>query len=192
MKRFLCIVISAFLVFGTIGCNTSQKEKNKKEKTTSEESTSNVTDFHRDPCKATYDDYINVKTGSSYDDAVKVLGKPNKAVSSSDSITYIWQGEGNKNISLIVKKKKVISKSESAIDPGNQAVTIEQYNKLKEGMTLNEVEDILGKGSMVYEEKTDDYLRNMYAYYNEDGSSIMVNFRDGKLYSMCQNNLDAK
>lgn len=192
MKRFLCVILSAFLLFSVAGCNSSKDKKTTKTEAKSEEKTSGVTVFHKDPCKATYDDYINVKSGSSYDDAVKILGKPNKAVLSSDNITYIWQGKDDKSISLVVKDKVVISKSESSLDSGNESVTIDQYNKLKEGMTLKEAEDILGKGSMIYEEKTDEFLRDMYAYYNEDGSSIILNFRDGKLYSMCQNNLDAK
>ena len=40
------------------------------------------------------------------------------------------------------------------------------------------------------EEQMDGYVRSFYSYKNDDNSTAIITYHDGKLYSKCQNNLD--
>lgn len=190
MKKIVCFMLSMILIIGLVGCGSSKKaDKVATSKPSKKIVTPVVNVINKNQSTATYDQYINVGVGDSYEKAVSVLGKPNKEVQSDNNVTYVWEGDNGKTISLVVENNKVTSKSESSLTEANASVTLDQFNQLKEGMTLEQAEAILGKGSMVYEEKTSEFDRKMYAYYNTDGSSIILNFRDGTLYSMSKNNI---
>ena len=192
MKRVLSILLVVISLFTFCGCGSSKKSgKDNSTDTTKVEDKKEIIEVLNEEVKnISYDQYVNVKVGSKYKEVEKVLGEANKVKTVGDVKTYFWEGENDKGISLEVKDGVVISKSQSSLFEGNKEVTIDMYNQLKEGMSLDEVEGILGKGQLTMEEEEDGYLRTIYAYYNEDGSSIILNYRDGSLYSMSKNRLD--
>ena len=127
--------------------------------------------------------------GVTYNEAVKSLGEPNKVIKQDEDYIYIWDCGDNKTISVVIRDGVVVSKSEGLLDSKSPQVTEDQYNKLKEGMAIEEAFDVLGVGILTSEEKTDDYVKKIYAYNNSDGSSLILTFRDDKLYSMSENRI---
>lgn len=195
MKKVIAVVTSALLCFGLIGCKGSNKENEtatagKNETTTSTVAQKETKVFHEDKGTATYDNFLEVKVGESYDDTVKELGEPNKLVTEGGTNTYFWTLENGGSISVIVDDGKIVSMSQGLLSGKSTSITIDQYNQLQEGMTIEEVQAIAGSGTLTTEEQMDGYVRTFYSYRNEDNSSAIITYHDGKLYSKCQNNLD--
>lgn len=192
MRRVLSLVLVSVFLLCLSGCGSSKSKKKDDEVNTSkvEESKETIKVLNEELSNVSYDQYVNIKVGDKLNNVEKELGEANKVKSVGEVKTYSWEGEGGKGLSLEVKDGVVISKAQFNLSEGNKEVKIDMYNQLKEGMTQEEVEGILGKGQLTMEENTDGYLRTMYSYYNENGSSLILNYRDGVLYSMSKNRLD--
>lgn len=194
MKKVIAVVTSAILCFGLVGCKGSNKGEETdtaNNKTTTSTVAQKETKVFSEEKKAdTYDDFLKVEVGESYDDTVKELGEPNKLVTEGDTDTYFWSLENGGSISAIVKDGKVVSISQGLLTGESTSITIEQYNQLQDGMTIEEVQAIAGSGTLTTEEQMDGYVRSFYSYKNDNNSSAIITYHDGKLYSKCQNNLD--
>lgn len=194
MKKVIAIVTAAVLCFSLAGCKGSNK-KNESSTADKNKATATVVQketkvFHEDKAAATYDNFLEVSVGEKYDDAVKELGEPNKLVTEGGTDTYFWTLKNGGSISAIVKDGKIISRSQGLLTGKSTGITLEQYNKLEDGMTVEEVQAIAGSGTLTTEEQMDGYVRSFYSYRNEDDSSVIITYHDGKLYSKCKNNLD--
>lgn len=192
MKKIIILLLSSFLIFSAIGCNSSSSSSTD-ESSTSNENVSKNEFFHDAVSQATYDDYLSLKVDQTYDDATKLLGDPNSATHDGDKTTYNWKAKNGGSISIVVENNIIISKSQGNLKTGYTTVTLEQFNKLTDNITLDEVKDILGDGKLILEENgsdgSSDFIKTMYAYYNDDLSNIILTFRDGKLYGKSNNNL---
>ena len=194
MKTVIAVVTSAILCFSLVGCKGSNKEKEtdtaNNETTTSTVAQKETKVFSEEKKAATYDNFLKVEVGESYDDTVKELGEPNKLVTEGDTNTYFWTLENGGSISAIVEYGKIVSMSQGLLTGESTSITIDQYNKLQDGMTIEEVQAIAGSGTLTTEEQMDGYVRSFYSYKNADNSTAIITYHDGKLYSKCQNNLD--
>ena len=194
MKKVIAVVTSAILCFSLVGCKGSNKEKEtdtaNNETTTSTVAQKETKVFSEEKKAATYDNFLKVEVGESYDDTVKELGEPNKLVTEGDTNTYFWTLENGGSISAIVEDRKIVSMSQGLLTGESTSITIDQYNKLQDGMTIEEVQAIAGSGTLTTEEQMDGYVRSFYSYKNDDNSTAIITYHDGKLYSKCQNNLD--
>lgn len=193
MKKVVSILLSAMLAVTMFGCgrdNVNVDDGKKTENSSnSNKQEDTMTILSEEQSDANYKEFEKVSMGETYDDAVKSLGEPNKVIKEDDKYTYIWDCGDDKSISIVIKDGVIVSKEEGLLDSESPEVTEEQYNKLKEGMTIDEAFDVLGVGVLTSEEKTDDYVKKIYAYNNSDGSSLILTFRDDKLYSISENRI---
>lgn len=193
MKKVVSILLSAMLAVTMFGCGRDNVNVDDGKKTENSSNSSKQEDtmtiLSEEQSDANYKEFEKVSMGETYDDAVKSLGEPNKVIKEDDKYTYIWDCGDDKSISVVIKDGVIVSKAEGLLDSESPEVTEEQYNKLKEGMTIDEAFDVLGVGVLTSEEKTDDYVKKIYAYNNSDGSSLILTFRDDKLYSMSENRI---
>mgnify|MGYP006302654863 CR=1 FL=1 len=68
--------------------------------------------------------------------------------------------------------------------------TMEEYNRIKTGMSYEKVVGILGAGGKVISRaKTDVYRTTVYSWQNQNGSNLTVKFRNGKVISKDQDGL---
>lgn len=193
MKKVVSILLSAMLAVTMFGCGRDNVNvddgKKTEDSSNSNKQEDTMTILSEEQSDANYKEFEKVSMGETYDDAVKSLGEPNKVIKEDDKYTYIWDCGDDKSISVVIKDGVIVSKAEGLLDSESPEVTEEQYNKLKEGMTIDEAFDVLGVGVLTSEEKTDDYVKKIYAYNNSDGSSLILTFRDDKLYSMSENRI---
>lgn len=193
MKKVVSILLSAMLAVTMFGCGRDNVNvddgKKTEDSSNSNKQEDTMTILSEEQSDANYEEFEKVSMGETYDDAVKSLGEPNKVIKEDDKYTYIWDCGDDKSISVVIKDGVIVSKAEGLLDSESPEVTEEQYNKLKEGMTTDEAFDVLGVGVLTSEEKTDDYVKKIYAYNNSDGSSLILTFRDDKLYSMSENRI---
>ena len=140
MKKVIAVVTSAILCFSLVGCKGSNKEKEtdtaNNETTTSTVAQKETKVFSEEKKAATYDNFLKVEVGESYDDTVKELGEPNKLVTEGDTNTYFWTLENGGSISAIVEDGKIVSMSQGLLTGESTSITIDQYNKLQDGMTI--------------------------------------------------------
>ena len=124
-----------------------------------------------------------------YDTVVSKIGEPNSLLEQDKKKTYYWNLADGASISIILENEKVINKSQGLLKSQTANVSLEQYDKLEDNMTVDEVSEIMGEGILTSEEIIDNYIRSFYSYINEDNSSVVITYKDGKLYSKSNNNL---
>lgn len=192
MKKAVSIILSGLVLCSFMGCDSNSKKDSTKDEQSEivEQEKDGITTYSEEISDANYEEFSKVEIGQTYDDIVNELGEPNQLVKSGEEYTYVWKCENDKAICVVVEDDVVTSKSQSISTIENANVTIDMYNQLEEGMTLEEVKAILGEGVITYEEKINGVNSSTYAYYNENRSSIIIDIRDGVLYSKCKNNID--
>ncbi|WIF95022.1 DUF3862 domain-containing protein [Caminicella sporogenes] len=65
-------------------------------------------------------------------------------------------------------------------------VNMEMYNKIQNGMTYEEVVNILGEGEEVSSSEVAGIKTAIYQWVNNDGSNMNVTIQDGKVISKAQ------
>ncbi|KJS88351.1 MAG: hypothetical protein JM58_00835 [Peptococcaceae bacterium BICA1-8] len=138
-----------------------------------------------DTRKYNLEKYLQIKLGNTYEEVEAILGAPGEAMVDNDRLKqYQWTNEDNSNISVAFFDKKATGKSQAHLGSflsGKNTVTLNKFEKLKEGMTLQEVTDILGSGTETMLIDEDGKEKVMMGWYNSDGSGISVTLFDGKI-----------
>jgi hypothetical protein len=68
-----------------------------------------------------------------------------------------------------------------------QSVTLEKFNLIQKGMSIQQVEKILGiSGKIIAETNNLDTVGQVYSWKNPDGSNAIVEFKDGQVVAKAQ------
>lgn len=103
-----------------------------------------------------------------------------------DIVNFFSNGDSSGNTTTISSNNNV-----KTVD--SKLITLNEYHKLKTGMSRSEVYDIIGSyGEMVSESSADGYRITMYSYegYGSAGANAQLMFENGKLTTMSQYGLD--
>jgi hypothetical protein len=66
-------------------------------------------------------------------------------------------------------------------------VTLEKFNRIQKGMTIEQVEKILGtSGKIIAENNSVDNVGKVYSWKNPQGSNAIVEFKDGQVVAKAQ------
>ena len=143
--------------------------------------------------KINYEDFLSVKMGSSLADVESILGKGIEQSSSEDSglktVIYQWNGTGFSNMNVTIQNDEVMGKAQVGLNDGNENVTLDMYNQVKEGMSFDEATAILGEGQLMSQAKILNMETLIYAWINSDGSNLSCTFTGNKLQMKTQTNL---
>ena len=133
------------------------------------------------PGVVTYDNYLNIKFDTTYDDVKSILGEGIKDELSADVIDYKWNDQG-KTITIRTLKSKVVSKSQTKLGKTTPNLTEDQFNQITMGMTFDQATSILGPD---YQEVTlkmsDTGIERFVAWVMPDSKNIKVRFQDDKV-----------
>lgn len=133
------------------------------------------------PGAVTYENYLNIKFDTTYDDIKNILGDGVKDELSTDVIDYKWNDQG-KTITIRTLKGKVESKSQSKLGKTTSNLTEDQFKKITSGMTFDQVTSILGTDYQeVSTSKSDKGVDRLVAWMMPDSKSIKVKFQDDKV-----------
>ncbi|WP_027623988.1 DUF3862 domain-containing protein [Clostridium lundense] len=189
---FWLIVI---VIVGGIGANGVNKDKGDQAKDTSKPTTGTAQkkENKKEDTKVTYENFINVKMGAKYADVVKILGE-GKELSSSEvsgikTAMYSWNGSGISNMNVTIQNGVVIGKGQVGLKEMDAKVTLEKYNKIKEGSTYDQVKAIFGDGQVMSQTKIMDEESIIYSWINKNGANMNCTFSGGKLMLKAQFNL---
>lgn len=196
-------VIALVIMIGALvsGCSDSKQSDSAKE-TANTSSTSSDTaatqdtskeDANKEDTKITYDNFMKIQMGQSYNDVVSLLGEGKESSSSQvgdvKTVIYEWTGSGMGNINVTVEGGVVTGKAQAFLKDYDAKITMDLYNKIENGMTYDQVKGILGEGELSSESKLMDSDSKMYSYVNKDGSNASFTFSDGKMDTKSQLNL---
>ncbi|WP_125152368.1 DUF3862 domain-containing protein [Clostridium rectalis] len=180
----LIIVIVGGIVVNLGGENDKVKNKSSKSQSSKNK---------KEDIKVNYDNFIKIKMGSTLQEAIAILGEGKEQSSSEISgiktVMYNWNGIGISNMNITIQNGKVTGKSQVGLKKMDANVSLEKYNKLKNGMSYDEVKAILGEGQILSQSKVMNSESIIYSWMNKNGSNLNCTFSNGKLLSKAQFNL---
>lgn len=139
--------------------------------------------------KVNYENFMNIKLGSSYEDIKAVLGDGEQQstiqIGNDTNTTYTFKGDGLDDIVISFTGDKATSKSQIGLKKTNK-VALDQFNKVENGMTLNQVQDILGEGALESESEIMNIEDIVYSWANGDGSNMNITIQNDKVSSKFQ------
>lgn len=127
--------------------------------------------------------FKQIQTGMTYEEVKKITNLEGTLVptSSDEEISeYKYEAEGNASVTLIFSNNILFTKSQSGLATPEK-ITINQYNQVVKGMTLEEVESILGIGEFGGDMVTPNATTETYWYEGVSGGSAQLIFSNGKL-----------
>jgi len=198
------LVFSAALVLslGLAGCgDTATKEETPKEEkpvaeTPNDSKQETTAPATKEDGKLTEEKFKQIKDGMTYEEVVKIVGAEGKIMSETGSagephhtVMYEFETDGViSSATMMFQGGKLINKAQFGVDTSDIKITIEQFNKLENGMTKEQVFEILGGEGAVISESGDVV---MYSYNgNSLGANASLMFQGGKLMNKTQLGLE--
>lgn len=182
------ITIAVILIFFLAGCGQSGDNQNTEQQTDvnqSNVSQSEPQSTENNAHKYTLEMYQQIKIGNTYDEVVAIVGDPGEALVNNERLKqYQWTNDDNSYLNATFYDLVVTAKCQSYLGPflkGNKAVTKAMYNKVKEGMTLQEATDILGPGTEKMLVIEGGKEKVTMGWDNSYSSSITIVLVDGKV-----------
>ncbi|WP_050616508.1 DUF3862 domain-containing protein [Bacillus testis] len=192
----LIIIIAAF----TVKVNAPHSRPSSD---TAKESEEKATEEQADPQKnvLTEKKLNKINNGMTYEQIVQIIGTEGTLITEvkekNDSLTQIYQFPTDgflTNALFTFHNNKLSNKDQISIQDENAPqITLEQFNQIQNGMTLEQVTDIVGgEGSILseYGKGTDQY-KIVYTYSGQGrlGANARLTFQNNKLVSKSQNGL---
>ncbi|WP_034849614.1 DUF3862 domain-containing protein [Clostridium hydrogeniformans] len=167
----------------TLATTESEKKDAKKDNDKKEEK-------KKEDSKVNYDNFLKIGMGSSYEDVVKIIGEGQESSSSEvagiKSTIYTWKGTGISNVTITIQNGAVTGKGQAGLNKNKADINLEKYNKVETGMSLKEVENILGEGTLVSRTKIMNSESDSYGWVNKDGSNSHISFQGDKVTTKAQ------
>ncbi|CAN5361267.1 hypothetical protein BH10ACI3_BH10ACI3_24730 [soil metagenome] len=153
-----------------------------------------------DPAGLTLEKFDELKIGTKYDEVVKILGSAGTETNSSGSAgnkyaSYKWEGKDYARITATFKNGDLQTKNQSNVLSTNSQsakadVTMAKYDQINTGMTLAEVEKIIGTpGLQTSNSVSSTYKNTGYRWEGDKNARISVIFKDDKVSSKSQSNV---
>lgn len=178
------IIFLLILVLPLCGCNDAGTSKSANESGVSQNGEAEESGPSTDDRAYTLDKYLQIGMGSTYEDVVSALGASGEASVDGDVLKqYLWENEDGSNISVTFENNNATAKTQAYLGPylrGKEKVTMKLFQKLKEGSSLAEAEEILGQGTETMRQVISGEESVTYMWNNSDGSSISILFKNGK------------
>lgn len=162
--------------------NTTQNDTNKEE-TPKEESKDGV---------LTEEKFAEITEGMTYEEVVAIVGAEGTVISETGvagdpyhTIMYEFETDGILSSStMMFQGGKLANKAQAGLGSSDIEITLEQFNQLQNGMTTEEVFQILGGEGDINSESGNTV---MYTYNGTSlGGNASLMFQDGKLMNKSQ------
>lgn len=199
MKHKILTVVLAFIVLGAIGSAMNGDKEEAKETSTKTVATDTIkndipnVEEKKEQSKVNYENFLKIKMNSKYEDVVALIGEGKELTSSEISgiktVMYTWNGSGLSNMNVTIQNGIVTGKAGLDLSNVDAKVTLEKYNKVKDGMSYAEVKAILGEGELMSQTKIMDMESTMYTWINKGGSNMNCTFSGDKMMMKAQFNL---
>lgn len=211
--KFGCLGIIILIVLGIIiaslGNDDSTNETN--DTTPTEEETTNPPAEESEDNEATDSEpaetedtdgsltkekFDQIKEGMTYEEVVAIIGSEGTVLSESGTpgdayhtVIYEFETDGfMSSANMTFQGGKLMNKAQYGLGSSDIEITLEQFNQLKNGMTTEEVFEILGGEGDITSESGDTV---MYSYNGTSiGGNASLMFQGGKLMNKSQFGLE--
>ncbi|WP_346206778.1 DUF3862 domain-containing protein [Caldifermentibacillus hisashii] len=201
---FWAIVVIIIIGIATSGggddtdkAGTSQN-KNKTEQTNKKSDTATVE--KSDEGLLTKEKFDQIQNGMTYEEVVAVVGSEGTVMSESGTkgdpaytVIYEFETDGFMSAAtMMFQDNKLINKSQAGLGGGSDVeVTLDQFNQLQNGMTYEEVTQLLGgEGEILSEtgDKGTEFYTVIYSYPGKGdlGANVTLTFQGDKLQNKSQ------
>lgn len=195
-KKWWFILITIIVIIGALGRIGNKKDidVSADTSTSSIQSTESASSTpSKSESKITYENFCSIQMGMTYDQVKEVLGdgqeQSSNEVSGIKTVMYSWSGSGVSNMNVTIQNDEVVGKAQSGLYKDKANITMDQYNKIENGMTYDQVKGILGEGEISSQTKIMDAESTMYSYINKDGSNANFTFDASGMSAKAQFNL---
>ena len=195
-KKWWFILITIIVIIGALGRIGNKKDidVSADTSTASIQSTESASSTpSKSESKITYENFCSIQMGMTYDQVKEVLGdgqeQSSNEVSGIKTVMYSWSGSGVSNMNVTIQNDEVVGKAQSGLYKDKANITMDQYNKIENGMTYDQVKGILGEGEISSQTKIMDAESTMYSYINKDGSNANFTFDASGMSAKAQFNL---
>ena len=200
-RRIPAILAALVLVLGTGiflgGCGSSSGDDSKSaetETTTDSSASSSSSDEDGGTSEATItpEQFEQIENGMTYDEVTDLVGSEGEKQSESNGkVTYNWRGEDGGTVSVIFDNGQVTTKSQFGLLDSTDTATMDKYNQVQEGMTYDEVKEIMGSdGELMSSTGDSSSGTQVYIWYSEGGGTATVSFSGGVVTMKAQSGLD--
>lgn len=187
-KKWWVWFIVVIVLIGAAGSGANSNNNS-----STEAASSNKVDTKKETTKITYENFLNIQMGQSYDEVVALLGEGKESSSNElagiKTTLYEWKGSGMGNMNVTIQNGAVTAKAQAFLQKPNANITMDLYNQIQNGMTYDQVKGILGEGELTSETKIMDSAAKLYSYINKDGSSANFTFTNDSMDLKAQFNL---
>lgn len=191
MRHKIITVVLVLIVIGIIGSALSGGDKKTATTNTTKQDSKSTTDKPKVvEKKYSYDKFMQIEMGMTYDQVKAILGDGTEESSTGDgdakTVTYRWQNSDGSNLSITLQGGKVINKTQAFLQSMDAKVTMDKYNQVKNGMSYDQVKGILGDGQLTSLSVILDSKTEIYEWINAGGANMNVTFNNGVVESKAQ------
>lgn len=194
MKKIVLIGLLAGVMLAGCGTNETPQQAEQPQKPTQQTQKAESKKIEK---PVNYQNFLSIEIGATKSDVDTLLGSAGVETSSYGSgkdisTSYQYEAGSMEYIMISYENDIVRSKNQMGLDSGlPKEATLEKYNQVQNGMTLSEVEAIMGKGTLSDESKFGSYYSTGYSWSGKNGYSYMSASFDGdKLTYKSQGNLE--
>ncbi|MCL1494920.1 MAG: hypothetical protein M1G31_29875 [Pseudanabaena sp. Salubria-1] len=81
---------------------------------------------------------------------------------------------------------ELIASAPNELEQG-QVITLEKFNRIQKGMTIEQVEKVFGtSGKVIAENNSNNSIGQVYSWKNPEGSNAIIEFKDGQVVAKAQ------
>lgn len=221
LKKFFkigCLGVIAIIVIGIIAAIATSGGNDKATSTTKKDTTSIKPADTSKPGESTKTDakpaakvgvltkdkFEQIKDGMTYEEVKNIVGADGKVISESGekgsqfyTVMYEFETDGfMSNSTMMFQGDKLINKAQIGLGGGSGVkITLDQFNKIQNGMTLEQVIAIVGgEGEIISEsgDKGTQLHTVMYSYQGKGsiGANVSLMFQGNKLQNKSQFGLE--
>lgn len=187
-KKWWVWFIVVIVLIGAAGSGANSNNNS-----STEAASSNKVETKKEDTKITYENFLNIQMGQSYEEVVALLGEGKESSSNElagiKTTLYEWKGSGMGNMNVTIQNGAVTAKAQAFLQKPNANITMDLYNQIQNGMTYDQVKGILGEGELTSETKIMDSTAKLYSYISKDGSNANFTFTNDSMDLKAQFNL---
>lgn len=191
-KKTIGIAVCVLIALGIIGNMNKSDDPGKASAGTQQQEQQKES-----PEMQTYQKYVALPMGSSYDAVKSALGADGKLQHENDVAGIKTQSYefkvGGAIINAMFQNGELTSKAMGSLAffrQNGDKITLEQFNQVQTGMSYDQVKEIFKRDGALQSETSISGAENkLYSWINNDGSNAIITFGNGSVDSKTQANL---
>ena len=190
-KKIFGIVVLVIIALGVIG--SCGKSDNSSSQQTAQNGTKQEQQKAPSKEQEFYNKFLSIQMGSDFDTVNATLGgngqlQHENEIGGIKTQSYQWK-EGLSNVTAMFQNGQLTNKATANLSffKGNTDFTMDQFNKIQQGMPYDDVKAVMGTdGYLESESQLMGSNSTVYGWISKSGANVQVTFSDGQVNSKTQ------